>query len=380
MAAIPLALLIDDRDRTCCRAVITKARVPSFVVTLAGLPHLVSGVVLILTTEATMSGTIRIQDDRSSASRTTSSPRPGAGSSAPCARSSASPRSQREGTDAAQARSPHEAVRRRSSRRSSLWQPSTFAAVVRERGSRRTGGPLILGVFLLFWTFIATRTRFGRHVYAVGGNPEAARRAGIDVDRVRIAVFMITSFMAGVGGISSRLGSARWTRILAAANLLLIVIAAAVIGGTSLFGGVGRMVSALLGAAVIAPSQNGMDLLDLASGPKFVITGLCSSPRCCRRVREAARAPPRCGLALAAGAALAIWSARRSSRSLRGADGVESGWARPRRQATPAARSPFGTSPQSVGLDFRQGRSVRRASPDPAAMHRRWRLLARLRR
>ncbi len=133
---------------------------------------------------------------------------------------------------------------------------------------------VILGVFLVFWSFIAGRTRFGRHVYAVGGSAEAARRAGINVDRVRIAVFMISGFMAGVGGImlASRLRSVATGT--GGGNLLLLVIAAAVIGGTSLFGGVGRVVSALLGALVIASIQNGMDLLGLASGTKFVITGL----------------------------------------------------------------------------------------------------------
>ena len=133
---------------------------------------------------------------------------------------------------------------------------------------------LLLGVLLLFWSFIASRTRFGRHVYAVGGNAEAARRAGIDVDRVRIMVFMISGFMAGVGGImlASRLRSVATNT--GGGNLLLLVIAAAVIGGTSLFGGTGRVIAALLGALVIASIQNGMDLLGLASGTKFVITGL----------------------------------------------------------------------------------------------------------
>jgi D-xylose transport system permease protein len=151
----------------------------------------------------------------------------------------------------------------------------TFAAVWYLNEDR--GVPqviLILGILLLFWSFIASRTRFGRHVYAVGGNAEAARRAGIDVDRVRIAVFMISGFMAGVGGImlASRLRSVATNT--GGGNLLLLVIAAAVIGGTSLFGGTGRVIAALLGALVIASIQNGMDLLGLASGTKFVITGL----------------------------------------------------------------------------------------------------------
>ncbi len=126
----------------------------------------------------------------------------------------------------------------------------------------------------MFWSFIASRTRFGRHVYAVGGSAEAARRAGINVDRVRIAVFMISGFMAGVGGImlASRLRSVATNT--GGGQLLLLIIAAAVIGGTSLFGGTGRVVAALLGALVIASIQNGMDLMGLASGTKFVITGL----------------------------------------------------------------------------------------------------------
>ncbi|MBA2298166.1 MAG: hypothetical protein H0W14_09035 [Actinobacteria bacterium] len=133
---------------------------------------------------------------------------------------------------------------------------------------------LLLGVLLVFWSFIATRTRFGRHVFSVGGSAEASRRAGINVDRVRISVFMISGLLAGVGGIvlASRLRSVATNT--GGGNLLLLVIAAAVIGGTSLFGGVGRVASALYGALVIASIQNGMDLLGLASGTKFVITGL----------------------------------------------------------------------------------------------------------
>lgn len=133
---------------------------------------------------------------------------------------------------------------------------------------------VILGFFIVFWTFVATRTRFGRHVYAVGGNPEAARRAGIDVARLRIAVFMINGFMAGIGGImlASRLRSVATNS--GGGALLLNVIAAAVIGGTSLFGGHGRIVAALYGALIIASIQNGMDLLGLNTGTKYVITGL----------------------------------------------------------------------------------------------------------
>jgi D-xylose transport system permease protein len=133
---------------------------------------------------------------------------------------------------------------------------------------------IILLSFLLLWTIVADRTRFGRYVYAVGGNQEAARRAGINVNRIRVLVFMITSFMAGVGGVilASRLRSVDTAT--GGGNLMLNAIAAAVIGGTSLFGGVGFVMSALLGGLIIAAVENGMGLLGLPSGVKFVVNGL----------------------------------------------------------------------------------------------------------
>lgn len=133
---------------------------------------------------------------------------------------------------------------------------------------------VIMLVFLLVLTYIAERTRFGRYIYAVGGNKEAARRAGIRVERIRILGFMVSGFMAGVGGIilSSRLKSVATDT--GGGNLLLYVIAAAVIGGTSLFGGRGKVSSAILGALVVASVENGMGLLNVSSGVKFVVTGL----------------------------------------------------------------------------------------------------------
>lgn len=139
------------------------------------------------------------------------------------------------------------------------------------------GLPLV-GVLVVLaavaWSFVANRTRFGRHIYAVGGNAEAARRAGINVDRIRIAVFMISSTMAVLGGLvlASRLRSVDTGA--GGGNLLLNAIAAAVIGGTSLFGGHGRVIDALLGALVIASVENGMGLLGLSAGARFVVTGL----------------------------------------------------------------------------------------------------------
>jgi D-xylose transport system permease protein len=132
---------------------------------------------------------------------------------------------------------------------------------------------IMLGSYVL-WTFITTRTSFGRHVYAVGGNVEAARRAGINVARVRILVFMIASTMAALGGIvlASRLSSVDTST--GGGTILLYSIAAAVIGGTSLFGGRGTIRSAVLGAIVIAMIDNGLGLLNVSAGTKYIVTGL----------------------------------------------------------------------------------------------------------
>jgi len=151
-----------------------------------------------------------------------------------------------------------------------------MAAVVyvanQDRGVPFVG--VLLLIFLVAFTFLADRTRFGRYVYANGGNAESARRAGIPVDRIKTLVFMISSLMAGMGGIvlASRLRSVDTAA--GGGNLLLMAIAAPVIGGTSLFGGYGRVMSALLGALVIASIENGIGLLGLSAGAKFIITGL----------------------------------------------------------------------------------------------------------
>ncbi len=138
------------------------------------------------------------------------------------------------------------------------------------------GLPLIVVLcvgFVAAFDFVITRTRFGRHVLAIGGNPEAARRARIPVERVRLTVFVVGSTMAAAGGI---LGASRLLAVnqnSGSDDLLLNVIAAAVIGGTSLFGGRGSAWSALLGALVIGSISNGMDLLAVSSSVKFVVTG-----------------------------------------------------------------------------------------------------------
>jgi D-xylose transport system permease protein len=132
---------------------------------------------------------------------------------------------------------------------------------------------LLVGALLLLWSYVLNRTRFGRHVYAVGGSAEAARRAGIDVDRVKIASFAIVSMMAVLGGIvlASRLRSVDTNT--GGGQALLYPIAAAVIGGTSLFGGRGTMKAAILGALVMLSIDNGLGLTGLSSGTKFVLTG-----------------------------------------------------------------------------------------------------------
>ena len=132
---------------------------------------------------------------------------------------------------------------------------------------------LILLGFVLFFQYVITRTRFGRHIFAVGGNAEAARRAGISVTKVRMVVFTICSTMAAIGGIMAASRLLAVNQSSGAGDLLLLAIAAPVIAGTSLFGGRGSVWTALLGALVIGSISNGMDLLALESSVKFMVTG-----------------------------------------------------------------------------------------------------------
>ncbi|WP_219471116.1 sugar ABC transporter permease [Nonomuraea rhizosphaerae] len=137
------------------------------------------------------------------------------------------------------------------------------------------GVPLLLiifGALVVAFDLVLRHTTFGRHVYAVGGNAEAARRAGINVTRIRILAFTLASTLAAAGGIlaASRLSAVNQQS--GGSDILLMAIAAAVIGGTSLFGGRGRAYDALLGVLVIQSITSGMYLLSVDSSVRFMVT------------------------------------------------------------------------------------------------------------
>jgi D-xylose transport system permease protein len=149
-----------------------------------------------------------------------------------------------------------------------LNQPRSLVAV-----NPIAGVPTVIpiAVFVLFvGTFMLDRTKFGRYMYAVGGNPEAARRAGIKV--AKITAFMICSFLAMISGVFnvSRIGNVESS---AGRAIVLSGVAAAVVGGVSLFGGRGRLVHAAIGAFVIAIIDNGLGLLGMPAGIAYIITG-----------------------------------------------------------------------------------------------------------
>jgi D-xylose transport system permease protein len=133
--------------------------------------------------------------------------------------------------------------------------------------------PIVLGV-LMAWTILLQRTKYGRYVYAIGGNPEAARRAGINLSLVRTAAFALCSFTAGIGLMlyASLLGG--MSNNLQGGQYVLYAVAAAVIGGTSLFGGRGKPLHGVLGGLVIGGIYNGMFLMGLSVQWEYVVTGL----------------------------------------------------------------------------------------------------------
>jgi D-xylose transport system permease protein len=132
---------------------------------------------------------------------------------------------------------------------------------------------VIVVVLTVVFTFITERTRYGRHIFAVGGNEEAARRAGISINVVKVSVFTLASTLAAAGGILAASRLLAVNQQSGSGDVLLLAIAGPVIAGTSLFGGRGYVWSALLGAVVIGSISNGMDLLALDSDVKFMITG-----------------------------------------------------------------------------------------------------------
>ncbi len=131
---------------------------------------------------------------------------------------------------------------------------------------------LVVVVVVFVWSVLLARTRFGRYIYAIGGNAEAARRAGISLTRIRVLAFTLCGLTAGIMGIiyTSYLGSV--STGVQGGQLVLLAVAAAVIGGVSLFGGRGKMVGALLGGLIVAVIYNGLELLGLGAAPQYIWT------------------------------------------------------------------------------------------------------------
>ena len=133
--------------------------------------------------------------------------------------------------------------------------------------------PIVLGI-LVVWTVLLERTRFGRYVYAVGGNPEAARRAGISLATIRTWCFVLCSFTAGIAGLIYASWQGGMNTNVNGGQLVLYAVAAAVIGGTSLFGGRGRVLHGVLGGLVIGTIYNGLYLLGFPVQWQLIATGL----------------------------------------------------------------------------------------------------------
>ena len=137
-------------------------------------------------------------------------------------------------------------------------------------------------------TFLLSRTAFGRHVYAVGGNAEAARRAGIGVPNIKLICFIICSVLAATAGILFGSRNNSISPSTGGGTALLLAVAAAVIGGTSLFGGKGRVIDAVIGGFVVAVIQNGMNLMGVPASYVYIFTGLvlllAASVDACRAV------------------------------------------------------------------------------------------------
>jgi D-xylose transport system permease protein len=133
---------------------------------------------------------------------------------------------------------------------------------------------LVVLAVLAAWTYLLGRTRFGRYVYAIGGNAEAARRAGIPLARIRTMAFMLVSLTAGIAGVAYVSRQRSVSTAFDGGTLVLYAVAAAVIGGTSLFGGRGKAVSGVLGGIVIAAIYNGMGLVGFDASTQLMVTAL----------------------------------------------------------------------------------------------------------
>ena len=259
---------------------VIRLRLPSFVVTLAGLLGL-EGLLLYLINVAGTGGTIRLTNNVL-LDITNGNLSPSAGWIV--------------GVIAVALFAVVTVVRDRSRRRSGLVAPPLAVTILRvavvagatvalvlicntNRGVLEPlrGVPyvvLIIAGFLVVYTFMLTRLRFGRYLYAIGGNAEGARRGGVSLGWNRLFAFTLTGLTAGAVGViyASRLGSV--SNNVDGGQLVLYAVAAAVIGGASLFGGRGKMVHALLGGLVIATIYNGMGLLGLAASYQYMVTAL----------------------------------------------------------------------------------------------------------
>jgi D-xylose transport system permease protein len=152
----------------------------------------------------------------------------------------------------------------------------------------------VVAVMIMLWTFVLRRTAYGRRIYTVGRGRQAAQQAGINVDRIRVSVFVICSCMAAVGGAIAVSRAHSVDANTGGVNVLLYAVAAAVFGGTSLFGGKGRVLDAVLGGALMAVIDNGMGLMGYSSGVKYIVTCAFLLLAACldvvSRAREAASA------------------------------------------------------------------------------------------
>ena len=279
--ALVMCLLTGAVVGTCIGLLVAYLGIPSFVVTLAAFLGL-QGLLLVLIGEG---GTIAYRNNTILAIMNKNLPVwlgwalfiVGVGVYAARSRSGGRSRAGRPGWPATSCRCGR--PRRPRSSSSSGW--STFY-LSRERSKNPDvvslkGVPIVVavlfGLFIVL-TFALTRTSWGRHVYAVGGNAEAARRAGINVPVIKLSCFVICSTLAAVAGIllASRDNSVSPTT--GGQQTLLYAVGAAVIGGTSLFGGKGRIVDAIIGGLVVAVIDNGMSLLNQSPGRVYMVTGL----------------------------------------------------------------------------------------------------------